>query len=58
MSLVRTFSIGCGNIGLSLGTEERMKTPFFTHESEEGTWHLMRVRRTIHTRTARRRVRE
>jgi hypothetical protein len=38
-------------MGVSLGTEERVKTPFFKHETEEGAWRLMSVRRTIHNST-------
>jgi len=47
-------------MGLSLGTEERVKTPCFKQETEEGAWRLMSVRRTIHnrTRTAKQGVRE
>ena len=28
-----------------------MRVPFFKHENEEATWHLMSVRRTIGNRT-------
>ncbi len=38
-------------LGVSLGTEERVKTPFFKQETERGAWRLMRVSRTIHNRT-------
>jgi len=48
-----------GKMGVSLGTKERVKTPFFQQETERRAWRLMSVSRTIHnrTRTARRRVR-
>src|SRR6266699_114559 len=38
-------------MGVSLGTEERVKMPRFKHETERGAWRLMSVSRTIHNRT-------
>ena len=40
-----------GKMGVSLGTEGRMKTPRFKQETEEGTRRLMRADRIIHNRT-------
>ncbi len=34
-----------------MGTEERMKTPFFEQETEEGAWRHVRVDKIIHART-------
>ena len=41
----------CGKMGVSVGTEERVKMPFFKQDTEEGAWRLMSVRRTIHNKT-------
>ncbi len=39
-----------GKMGVSLGTEKRMKMPVFIRETEEGAWRLMRVGRTSDSR--------